>query len=506
MSSPATGATFTVGSVEELLAQVPALKAPPASPAVAGARVLIIGGSIGGAAAAACLRAAGFQHVQVVERSSGLQPGAGIGMDEATVAVLKGLGVPLAEASASAPAGAVVLQRMRWCEERLVSGQAVLRQPLPYFAARYSQLQQGLMQRLPEESISFGRKALRVERLEQGESGLRVHLDSGEPIDCDLCICADGPRSAFRSQLGLEGPGKELRFAGYTGWRGVVKEADLPEATRNNLRSAYPLYGNCLYFIMSECGRGHAVLYDLGDGLLNWLIYEIRPQGPVAEAGRTTSAASAADVKRLHKEARAVWGEALGAVVEATPEPFWNDIYDIAEPLQTLAASDGPLAGFAAMLGDAAHPITPHMAKGSNLAVHDAFALAAAASKATTVSELLANYSAVRAQETRRCVLLSRHLGWLRNGQLQLGAEDKVADAKSFPQDEGTFLQLLAKAALPTRTLPVGGDFEALWRHVDAQLPTEQRGYFLQRDKDPGSSTLEPPAAAKRRSLEACQM
>ena len=294
-STAATGAAgFTVAPVEELLAAVPTLTVPPASPSVVGARVLIIGGSIGGAAAAACLRAAGFRDVLVAERSEGLQQGAGIGMDDTTVAVLKGLGVPLAAVASGAPSGAVVLQRMRWEEERLVSGRTVLRQPLPYFAARYAQLQQGLIRHLPADSVSFGRKAVRVERRERGAgdqngtgtSALRVHFAAGEPIDCDICICADGPRSVFRHQLQLEDSGKELRFA-YAAWRGIVKEADLPEQARNTLHAAYPLYGNCLYFIMSECGRGHAVLYDLGDGLLNWLIYEYRPEGPVAEAGRT---------------------------------------------------------------------------------------------------------------------------------------------------------------------------------------------------------------------------
>ena len=509
-SPPSSRATFTVASVEELLAKVPPLTLPPATQELAGARVLIIGGSIGGAAAAACLRAAGFRNVLVAERSDGPQPGAGIGVDEVTVAVLKGLGVPLAAAD-KAPAGGVVLQRMRWEEERLVSGHTVLRQPLPYFATRYVQLQQGLQQILPRDSISFGRKALRVERRGHGtgdlngtgDAALRVHFSSGDPIDCDLCICADGPRSAFREQLQLEDPRKELRFAGYTAWRGIVKEDDLPEQTRNSLHSTYPLYGNCLYFTMRECGGGHAVLYDLGDGLLNWLIYETRPE-PVAEAGRTTSAASDADVRRLHSEARDVWGEALGAVIEATPEPFWNDVYDIAEPLSSLAATEGPFAGCAALLGDAAHPVTPHMAKGSNMAVHDAFVLAAAASKASTISELLAVYSEARAEETRRCVLLSRHLGWLRNGQLQLNAAEGTAATQAGPpQDEATFLQLLAKASLPTRTLPAGGDFEAVWRHIDAQLPEEQRGYFLQRPPAEGPAAIVSPVAALRGSLEA---
>ena len=47
----------------------------------------------------ACLRAAGFGRVCVVERSAGAESaakrGAGVGLDDATVAILKGLGAGL---------------------------------------------------------------------------------------------------------------------------------------------------------------------------------------------------------------------------------------------------------------------------------------------------------------------------------------------------------------------------------------------------------------------------
>ena len=90
------------------------------------------------------------------------------------------------------------LQKMRWTEERLVSGQVLLRQAFPYMAVRwcasdcmicacfprgiylirpspqgmnsshipsgrYAELQRGLSELLPHDSIVHGRKVLRVD-------------------------------------------------------------------------------------------------------------------------------------------------------------------------------------------------------------------------------------------------------------------------------------------------------------------------------------------------------
>lgn len=83
----------TDASAQDLLAALLKLSVPMASSAVFGARVAVVDGSIGGLVAAACLRAAGFSNVQVFERSAGLQPGARIGVSDASMAILKGLGV-----------------------------------------------------------------------------------------------------------------------------------------------------------------------------------------------------------------------------------------------------------------------------------------------------------------------------------------------------------------------------------------------------------------------------
>ncbi|EGB12800.1 hypothetical protein AURANDRAFT_7634, partial [Aureococcus anophagefferens] len=101
------------------------------------------------------------------------------------------------------------------------------------------------------------------------------------------------------------------------------------------------------------------------------------------------------------------WGAGLGALVELTEAPFWTDIYDLERAFHR---------GRVAVLGDAAHPITPHLGKGSNLAIQDAFVLASCAAGADDARGWLAAYSAARVEEAGASLLYSRHLGRVRNG------------------------------------------------------------------------------------------
>lgn len=295
------------------------------------------------------------------------------------------------------------------------------------------------------------------------DKSVHVHFEDGSATECDMLIAADGPRSIFREQV-ASGAGT-MRYAGYFGWRGVVSLHALPADTAAALKQSYPDFGNCLYFIVSAEPRGSAVLYDIGDGLVNWLIYETRTE-PLALPGRTITAASAADVKRLRSTAKETWGEALGGIIEATEEPFCNDIYDLQDPLPTFFKES------IVLLGDAAHAITPHMAKGSNLALHDAFALASAASGAESLQAMLREYSAARAQEGARCLLLARHLGRVRNGLLP--------SSKTLPVDGAAFEAALRSQGLSLRTLPIGDIFKPTWLFAEARLTQAERGFCLQ--------------------------
>jgi hypothetical protein len=89
-----------------------------------------------------------------------------------------------------------------------------------------------------------------------------------------------------------------------------VPLSSLSQATQESLREHYNELGNCLYFVWGAAGE-HAVLYDIGNDLINWLVYT-NLDAPAAEPGRTTTTATAADIQQLRDGARARWGEGGG--------------------------------------------------------------------------------------------------------------------------------------------------------------------------------------------------
>jgi len=562
-----------------------------------------------------------------------VQPGAGIGLDDASAAVLKGLGVLGSGSGSDADGGSAepALCRMRWTEERLADGEVLLRQPFPGFAIRYSELLSSLEGLLPEGTVTRGYKVSRLERrlvsrqlgqiscaADSEESPILVHLEAADqngtqpfldPLECDVVIAADGPRSSFRSHLtspnrnvgnAVEALDRntvnarsqgvsDLRYAGYVAWRGTVTAASLPQAARDTLAKEYPHCGNCLYFIHGRRSSGdarsssrsgangsdegesssdvnaeeeneeHAVLYDIGGGVLNWLVYSVRATPAAAEGRTTLSAPPQHEVGRMKQRASARWGAGLGALIAATPQPFCTDVYDLRVPLSSFvhptlpaeteknnnktdvgseeknrlsdaAGSDGAAVTESAfnfaLLGDAAHPVTPHLAKGSNLAICDAFALAAAAEDATSLQALLRAYSSSRCAEGARVLLLARHLGFVRNGKGN-SSSPMASRPPSLPplpllppsNCETTLIAQVKNAGLPTRTLPIGGAFEGVWDWVNAHLIEEdgmesketvtsaqlKRGFFLERHENAQGDTASIAAAVKATAQAAAE-
>lgn len=95
----------------------------------------------------------------------------------------------------------------------------------------------------------------------------------------------------------------------------------------------------------------------------------------------------------------------------AVPETILhNDIYEIAEPLP------GYHRGAVAILGDAAHAMTPHLGQGANQAMEDGVTLAALvgpAKDSEAVAAALTRYTALRAPRGADMVRRSHRMGAL---------------------------------------------------------------------------------------------
>lgn len=124
--------------------------------------------------------------------------------------------------------------------------------------------------------------------------------------------------------------------------------------------------------------------------------------------------ATDAMVARVRDEAERVWCPELARLIRDTAAPFVNVIYD-ADPLPRLSWAGGRVA----LVGDAAHPTTPHGLRSTNMSIMDAFTLGRCLAKwnsEPTPARALAEYEAVRLPVVAEQVLYARRLGRLKQG------------------------------------------------------------------------------------------
>jgi 2-polyprenyl-6-methoxyphenol hydroxylase-like FAD-dependent oxidoreductase len=213
---------------------------------------------------------------------------------------------------------------------------------------------------------------------EESGKAITARFQNGESASADALIGADGLRSVVRTQLFGERP---IRYAGYTAWRSVVEFND----SRN--------------LIMGETwGRGRRFgIVPMSRGRVYWFATKNAPEGERDPEGRRKDVLS-----RLFRG----WHEPIEALIAAAAEDsiLRNDIYDI-DPLP------GFVRGRAALLGDAAHAMTPNLGQGACQAIEDAIVLAACLKTNDSVESGLREYQRRRAPRARRFVLRSRFVG-----------------------------------------------------------------------------------------------
>lgn len=219
----------------------------------------------------------------------------------------------------------------------------------------------------------------------------------------DLVVAADGVRSALRAKLFGDYPGPT--YAGYTVWRGIVP-ADAAA------RIGVPARLSETWGVGARFG--HA---PIGDGRAYWYAFEN------AEAGAAHEHSVAALVSRF-----AQWHHPVPSLLAATPAEalLRNDVHFLDEPLPSFTA------GRIALLGDAAHAVTPDIGQGACLAIEDAVALAAEVAGAPVVEALRA-YDAARRPRTQALARQSGRIGRMLMNPNRIAAGVRDVSASLVP-------------------------------------------------------------------------
>lgn len=337
---------------------------------------LVVGAGIAGLAAAGALQRRGHA-VQVLEERDDTSPGAAISIWPNALAALDSLGLGDAVRAAG---GRVTAGSMRWCDGRALRHPDVdrLTHALgePLVVLRRAALMDVLAGALTPGTVQFGVAATDV--AVEGDT-VAVECSDGQSRAASALIGADGTRSMVARWL--NGPLGD-RYAGYTAWRGIAGigiDADLAGET-----------------LGPGAEVGHV---PLGPDHTYWFATE-----RVAEGQQN-------DDELAHLRARfAGWPDPIPALLAATdPEDVLR--HDLHDRTPAKYWSRGPVV----LIGDAAHPMRPHLGQGGCQGLVDAAILAALTDTPDDLPSAIARFAAVRARQVRPIARESQRIGQVLN-------------------------------------------------------------------------------------------
>ncbi|MEG3627998.1 FAD-dependent monooxygenase [Streptomyces poriticola] len=305
-------------------------------------RVVVIGGGIGGLAAAVALHLSGRQ-VTVLERSRSLEPvGAAISLAPNALRALDvvGLGDGIRALAVWQGDGGLRTPGGHWLS-RTSADAAARRFGGPLVLLHRATLIDHLAARLPPEAV---RTAAGSVLADPGDAHrpARVHTPDGD-LEADLVVAADGIRSAVRRALFPDHPGPV--YSGFTTWRVAIPVPGVRFASHETW------------------GRGRIWgTHPLADGRVYAYAAAVTPAG-----GRAQDDERAELLRRFGH-----WHQPIPAVLAAARpgDVLRHDVHHLAEPLPAFHH------GRVALVGDAAHAMPPNLGQGGNQAVEDAIVLA----------------------------------------------------------------------------------------------------------------------------------
>jgi salicylate hydroxylase len=352
-------------------------------------RALVVGAGIGGLAVAVALARQGF-GVDVFERAPALQEfGAGLQLTPNATRALARLGALAATREvASAPSAVRVVRGADGAElARLPIEGAERRWGAPYLTVHRVDLHRVLADAAAatgQVALNFGAEvAGAASEPEAASIGLKrsgiSRRETGEAI-----VGADGLRSLVRARLG-RGETDAPRFSYRVAFRATVEAEWVAPRWRDNA-------------VTLRLGpRAHLVHYPLRGGSLINLVAVIESNWRGAAGSQTTGDDpwdGEADRETLESAFRDWSADARDLIAAPKRWRAW--------PLMLRPPLDRFAFGRIALIGDAAHPMTPFLAQGAAQAIEDADALAHRLGMTEGAEAALAAYSADRVARANR--------------------------------------------------------------------------------------------------------
>jgi 2-polyprenyl-6-methoxyphenol hydroxylase-like FAD-dependent oxidoreductase len=359
-------------------------------------RGLVIGGGIGGLAAATALQRAGHEAA-VYEQAKRLEEvGAGLAVSANAVAALNALGLREQALACGALGRRLVLRTAkgtRLADLRLEPGEESL-------GIHRAALLEVLYEGAGPANVDLGKRCTGVS---QDAAGATASFADGSVERGDFLVGADGIHSVTRTAL--FGP-SQLRYAGYAGWRAVTRLE--PELLDPGV--FWETWGRGVRFGCVAIGRGRVY----------WFVAESAPEGasPPPEQAK-------ARFLRVFRD----WHAPIREIVESTDDAVLSRT-----PIYDRKPSERWGEGRITSLGDAAHPMTPNLGQGASQALEDAVVLGKVAGEHADPAALLREYERQRTRRASMIVRRSRQAGRLGQAHNPVVCALRTASMRAIPE------------------------------------------------------------------------
>lgn len=357
--------------------------------------VVIIGGGIGGLFAANALIAQGLR-VAVHEQASALgEVGAGVFLTPNAVRHLERVGLGPAVERWGARVG-TSSRYFRHDGTPIASVQVTDASGWnATFGMHRADLVDFLAANLPAGTVHTGHQAV---GFEQSDDVARVEFADGAIAEADIVVAADGIHSELRPHVF---PPSKPVFHGTIAYRGLVPRERLPDWPMDRWQM---WVGPSKHFLVFPVRHGTMVNYV----------------GFVPTDEEMKESWSAPGDPEVLRRAFEGWDPRVGEVLKEVEKTFRWALYD-RNPLPTWAK------GRLTLLGDAAHPMLPHLGQGANQSIEDGMALAIILGQVSTaaVPAALQAYDRLRRERVAEVQFGARQNGLrLDSADADLGARD----------------------------------------------------------------------------------
>ncbi len=335
----------------------------------------IVGGGIAGLTAAIALSKAGFESILFEAAPQIKEVGAGLGLGANAIKAFASLGIEadVIERGRILPAFAIYDEK-----GKPISGLDSRAMNEKYGASNFTihraALQAVLLSKVEPGIIQLNKRLINYE---QRDNMHVLQFSDGTSYETQHLIVADGIHSVVRKKLL---PDSEIRYAGYTCWRGVLHQDTLQINTTSETWGAHGRFG----------------IVPLAHKIYWFVCLNAPAHSPLMKAFTVK------DLAERFQHYHSPIPEILKA--SKNEDLIWNDIEDL-KPIRQFAF------GTAVLIGDAAHATTPNIGQGACMAIEDGVILANELKKTDQVAQAFKSFEVKRMKRVHQVVDTSWRIG-----------------------------------------------------------------------------------------------